>query len=227
MRKDKEKAVSLRKSGKSYLEIQKELGVPKSTLSDWLRDQNWSKELSLKLVEKAKSSHIIRLQELNKIRGENLQRLYKQATEEAMEEFEILKYHPLFIASMMIYWGEGDKLSRSRISLANTDPNMLRVFVYFLKKICNFSDSKIRAWILAYPDMNIEFSRRYWIENTGLSESNFRKTIVIQGKPTKRKLSHGVCTVELGSTYFKTKMLVWLRCFSKVLITDEYYAGIV
>ena len=144
-----------------------------------------------------------------------------------MEEFELLIYHRLFIAAMMIYWGEGDKLSKNRISIANTEPSMLRVFVYFLKNICQFNDNKIRAWMLAYPDMDIESSKKYWIINTGLSESNFRKTILIQGKPTKRKLSNGVCTIEIGSTYFKIKMLVWLRCFSKVLITDEYYAGVV
>ncbi len=114
MRIDKENAFVLRKQGKSYKEIKAELGVPKSTLSDWFNGQGWSKDLSSKLFEKAKQAHTVRLQELNKIRGENLKKVYEEAIKEALEEFELLKYHPLFIAGLMIYWGEGNKVSKSR-----------------------------------------------------------------------------------------------------------------
>ncbi len=227
MRLDKEKAIKLRSTGKSYNEISKLLSVPKSTLSEWLSGHKWSQEIAKKLIKKSQERSTVVLKELDRVRGENLKILYKQAESEANEDFDVLKYHPLFIAAIMIYWGEGDKRSKHRISVVNTDPNLLKVFVYFLKKICGFKDDKIRAWILAYPDMDIEASKRYWIENTGLKESNFRKTITIKGKPTNRKLHNGVCTVELGSTYLKIKMLVWLRRFSEALVTDEYYAGIV
>ncbi len=227
MRKDKDEAIKLRSFGKSYNEISSILSVPKSTLSEWFKNHKWSKEIGQKLVEKSQQRSKIVLKELGRIRGEHLKKLYDQAEVEANEEFDILKYHPLFIAAMMIYWGEGDKLSRNRISVVNTDPNLLRVFVYFLKNICGFDNNKIRAWILVYPDIDIKISKKYWIQSIGLSESNFRKTVVIKGKPTTRKLIYGVCTVELGSTYFKIKMLVWLRRFSEALISDEYYAGVV
>lgn len=39
----KEKAVSLRKQGKTYAEILKEIPVAKSTLSEWFRDVKLSK----------------------------------------------------------------------------------------------------------------------------------------------------------------------------------------
>ena len=227
MRKDKEEALKLRSSGKSYNEISALLGVPKSTLSDWLKNHQWSREIGIKLAQKTRESGRIVLKELNIIRGDHLKNLYKQAEVEANEEFELLRHHPLFIAAMMIYWGEGDKLSRHRISVANTESAMLKVFVFFLKKICGLEEPKIHAWILAYPDVNIEESKRYWAKQTGLSESSFKKTMVIQGKPTTRKLTHGVCTVELNSTYFKTKMLIWLRRFSEELVSEEYYAGVV
>ncbi len=38
MHNNKEKAIQLRKLGKSYNEITKALNVPKSTLSTWLKD---------------------------------------------------------------------------------------------------------------------------------------------------------------------------------------------
>lgn len=227
MRKDKNKAIELRSKGKSYSEISRVLIVPKSTLSEWFKKYPWSKEIGRNLVEKSKQKSKIILKELNNIRGNDLSRLYLQAEKEANEDFEVLKYHPLFISAMMIYWGEGDKRSKNRISVTNTEPAMLKIFIYFLKNMCSFPEDKIRAWILAYPDMDIEKTKLYWIKNTGLKESNFRKTIVIKGKSKINRLTYGVCTVELGSTYFKIKMLVWLRRFSEVLVTNEYYAGVV
>lgn len=227
MRKDKEDAIKLRSSGKSYSEISSILSVPKSTLSAWLSNQQWSKDVGLELARRNQVKSTVVLKELAKVRGAHLKKLYEQAESEANDEFDMLKYHPLFISAMMIYWGEGDKLSRNRISVVNTDPNLLKVFVLFLKRICGFDESKIRAWILAYPDLDTIQIKSFWSDKIGIDESSFRKTIIIKGKATKRKLSNGVCTVELSSTYFKIKMLVWLRRFSEALISDEYYAGVV
>jgi hypothetical protein len=45
MRKDKEQATELRKSGKSYVEIEALLKVPRSTLSVWFGTQGWSQKI--------------------------------------------------------------------------------------------------------------------------------------------------------------------------------------
>ena len=44
MRLDKNQALKLRLLGKSYNEINKALGVPKATLSDWFADLQLSKK---------------------------------------------------------------------------------------------------------------------------------------------------------------------------------------
>ena len=124
--------INLRRFGKSYNEIKAELGVPKSTLSDWFKDQKWSNDLAKNLAEKVKEQSKIRLIKLDKIRGEHLKKLYREAEIEAEAEFKKLKYHPLFIAALMIYWGEGNKLSRNRCCVANTEPLMIKIFYQFL-----------------------------------------------------------------------------------------------
>lgn len=227
MRKDKEKALSLRKSGKSFKEIEKILIVPRSTLSAWFKSENWSHELSLKLAKKAQQSARIRIIELNKIRGEHLSKLYTQAEQEAKEEFEILKYHPLFLSGLMIYWGEGNKLSKNRCSIANCDPLMIRVFVDFLRKICCFETPKIKAWILFYSDLNEQECKNYWMKNTGLESKDFSKSILIEGKLKKRKLSYGVCSVGVSSAYLKRKILTWIELIGKDLTEEKYNAGMV
>lgn len=227
MRDDKEKAISLRKSGKSYLEIKKELGVPKSTLSDWFRDQKWSRGISLKLIEKTRNVHSIRIQELNKIRGNNLKRLYEQARKEAIEDFELLKYHPLFISGLMIYWGEGNKSSKSHCSIANTEPLMIKLFLQFLRNICGFKSPKIKAWILLYPDLDEKICKEFWMKNTTLKENDFHKSIVIKGKHKTNKLSFGVCSIGVSSAYLKCKILKWIEMLAIDITTENYNADIV
>ena len=69
MRNDKKEAIQLRTEGKSYNEIKKMLGVPKSTLSDWLHNIQWSKVVKNNLSKIAKEKSRVRLRYLNKIRG--------------------------------------------------------------------------------------------------------------------------------------------------------------
>ncbi|MFA6992592.1 MAG: hypothetical protein WC269_04945 [Candidatus Gracilibacteria bacterium] len=227
MRKDKENALELRKLGKSYLDIEKQLGVPKSTLSDWFRGQSWSKEISAKLLEKAKPFHRARIQELNKIRGEHLKKLYEQADKEAIEEFELLKYHPLFVAGLMIYWGEGNKVSKSRCWIANTEPLMIKLFLQFLRNICGFNNSRIKAWILIYPDLDEKLCKSFWIGKTSLPVESFNKSTMIAGKHKTNRLSFGVCSVGVSSAYLKCKILKWIELLAKDLVQENYIAGMV
>lgn len=215
MRDDKEKATKLRREGKSYREIKAELGVPVATLSDWFRDQDWSKTLSAELGQKALTKNKARIVHLGKIRGENLSRLYNEARKEAEEEFQLLKNHPLFVAGVMIYWGEGDKASKSGFRVTNIDPEMIRIFISFLQKVCRAPKERIRASIIIYPDLNQDVCEKYWAKSIGLPKESFTKTIKIKGKHTTKRLQYGVCTVNFSSRFLKEKMLVWIDLFGK------------
>lgn len=226
MRKDRSEALQLRKSGKSYAEIKKALGIPKSTLSEWLRSYSWSKKIRRSLAEKSKQSSSVRIRTLDRIRGERLRRAYREAADEARGEFEALKYHPLFIAGVMIYWGEGDKISEHGVRIANTDPRMIKVFVNFLVHVCQIPTKRIRGWVLIYPDLDGQSCRKYWAEHTGLGVDNFSKNITIKGRHKTHRLQYGVCNVGISSKYFKQKMLVWLERLPVQLLKREYYSRV-
>lgn len=221
MRSDKNEAVRLRKIGKSYREIKKQLGVPVSTLSDWLHKIKWSRKLAKKLGEQAKTKSTIRLINLNKIRGNNLKQLYEEAEIEAVKEFENLKLHPLFVAGISIYWGEGDKLSKHIIRVANTDPTMIKLFARFLINICGIDKNKIKLSLLLYPDLNEVECKNFWIKNTKITEKNFNKSIRIEGKHKTKRVRYGVCTVSVCSTYLKKKILKWLKILPVELIKNK------
>lgn len=223
MRSDKEEANQLRSSGKSYSEIKAQLGVPKSTLSNWLARQEWSRNIVYILNKKYSEANIVRLRQLNKIRGKHLENVYKEAKNEAKEEFEKLKYHPLFIAALMLYWGEGDKTTKYNVTLANTDPEMIRLFVCFLSDICQIKREKIKLHLLLYPDLDEVDSKNYWRKYSGLKEQNFIKSTIINGRHKTRRLQYGICNATVSSTYLKTKLLVWLKLMPEALLDKRYY----
>ncbi len=225
MRKDKKEAVRLRKIGMSYNEIKTTLGVPKSTLSDWLKTNGWSDKIKRLLIKKAQIKSTIRLQKLNLIRGKHLAQLYEEARSEAKSEFEHFKLYPLFVAGVAIYWGEGDKATRN-LRLGNTDPAMIKIFVKFLREICGAEKEKIRAYVLLYPDLDSEHCKNFWIEQSGLTGKNFNKCVIIQGRHKTRRTKYGVCTVGISSSYLKEKMFTWLDLLPKELISRNI-AGVV
>lgn len=226
MRKDKENATKMRRAGKSYREIHSALKVPLSTLSDWFSKIGWSQNMAKKLASKVQVQHTARIVELDKIRGQHLARAYEEARNEARKDLDILKYNPLFIAGLMLYWGEGDKATKSQVRLANTDPELIKFFVYFLKNVCNIPEEKIGISILTYPDIDDVANRQYWSEVSGIDQSKFIKSILIQGRHKTRRLGHGVCSVYISSTYFKVKMLEWMKLLPEELMNLRYYEKI-
>jgi len=211
MRKDRGAAIHLRKQGKSYNEIHDLLKIPKATLSDWFQNEEWSQEIKRRLDGRTREQHSSRLLNLNRVRGLHLERAYREARIEAAEELKTLMYNPLFIAGLMLYWGEGDKVTNGSVRLANTDPGVIRIYTTFLTDICAIPREKIRGHILVYPDLDQPECIKYWVEASRLTPQNFIKCVTIQGRHKTKRLGYGVCSIYVSSTYFKEKMLEWLR----------------
>ena len=217
MRLDKEKAFELRRKGRSYKQIQAELNISLSILSNWFRDLNWSKKIKSRLASEASSRNSYKLELMQKARRKQLDLLYEMARQEAKVEYGELHNNPLFIAGLMIYWGEGDKMAKSRCGIANTEPLMIKVFSRFLQEICQINRQEIKIWLLLYPDLHDSICKKYWQEASGLSETNFAKSVIIQGKSSIRRLHYGVCNIAIYNRYFKEKMLAWLQLSAREL----------
>ncbi|MCX6787962.1 MAG: hypothetical protein NT108_02235 [Candidatus Kaiserbacteria bacterium] len=224
MRKDKQEAFVLRRRGKSYLEIRKALKIPKGTLSGWFSTVDWSKQIKERLASQAQDQHTTRLIDLNRVRGQHLKKVYEEAREEARVEFNEMKYNPLFIAGLMLYWGEGDKLTKYSTAITNTDPDLIRLYVFFLKNACRIPEEKIRAHVLIYPDLSDEDCRKYWSHESSVNLSQFTKSTIIVGRHKTRRIKYGVCMIGISSTYLKVKMLEWLKLLPKELMNEAYYA---
>jgi hypothetical protein len=219
MNKNKEKAFELRRLGKSYKAIQKELYIPLSTLSDWFRNEEWSKKIRDQLGKEQSLSFPEKLRAIVKANKERWAKIHQDYRTAGEQEFELLKNNPLFLAGIMLYWGEGNKGQKgSQLKLANTDPMMIRLFYRLLKDIIKVPKDKIHIWLLLYPDLVDEMQKRFWSRATSVPLSQFKRSIYIKGRHPTKRLSYGVCNIYVSSREFKEKMMVWLDLCQKMLI---------
>ncbi|MBA3531367.1 MAG: hypothetical protein H0T73_05530, partial [Ardenticatenales bacterium] len=223
------RALELRQQGWSYNMISKELGVAKSTLSNWLCD--------LPLPGDEKEAIIVR----GKAKAaEANRRKYKAHREkvraEAAEEFkailaEDLTERELVFLGLMLYWGEGAKTDGHQLSVSNSDPAMLQIFVLWLERFFNIDRSQLRAYIFIYPDIDIAEAENYWSEVIGIPLSQFYKAQIDtrENKSVDKqgKLKYG--TVHLaacgeGTTDRQRKIMVWIELLGEYI--QNKYAGI-
>ncbi len=218
MNRHKEAATELRRSGKSYKAIHKEINVPLSTLSGWFKNEEWSMEIRDRLGKEQSLAFPKKLEAMvkaNKKRWADIHETYRQ---EASKEFLKLKGDPLFLAGIMLYWGEGEKQQKSsQVRLSNSEPEMIRIFNLFLTKSLKISPDKISTWLLLYPDLVDSVQKNFWSKATGLSLSQFKKSICIKGRHPTKRLSYGVCYITVNSRALKEKVLKWLELYQDYL----------
>ncbi len=217
MRHDKEKAFGLRREGKTYREIQKELIISRSTLCEWFRNEGWSRHIKKLNTEKQKKLSSEHLNKMNEGRRVMLEKKYEKVEKEATREFEIYKSDSLFMAGLMLYAGEGDKLDKGTIRLANIDFNIHRTFLRFCEKFLKIERNSVKFATLLYPDLDIDLCRKKWSEELKIPEINFYKTQIIQGKLKTRKLHFGVGTTIILNSFLKRKIIFWIGKSHKYL----------
>lgn len=129
------KAIELRKKGRSYSEIYAELGVAKSTLSDWFSKKPWSDSIKKRLKDIYLLKNRSRIVLMNK--SKTLKKVNRDTgyIREANRQYNNMKDVPLFVAGLMIYWGEGEKFDTGRIAVINTEAKMIQVMMNFIMVI--------------------------------------------------------------------------------------------
>ncbi|PIY96753.1 MAG: hypothetical protein COY66_03120 [Candidatus Kerfeldbacteria bacterium CG_4_10_14_0_8_um_filter_42_10] len=193
------------------------LNIPKSTLATWFSELNWSQEIKKELTRKANYIAKKRLCIINKARRESWERWREQARIQARKNFVKLKNNPLFIAGVMLYWGEGDsKIENSIVRLSNTNPQLIKMFSLFLQKTCGVPKEKIKIALILYPDLNEGKCHQFWSQVTNIPSTQFRKTQYIKGRHPTKRLTNGICMVNVSSRELKEKIFVWIEKFYKL-----------
>lgn len=210
----KQKVIELRQKGKTYGEIQSDLGItiPKGTLS------YWCKKIVLPPEYKERVSRLM-AEGLNKSRASALAR--KQQIREENQELLIKKHQHIgkvfenkqvaLVALAMLCLGEGSK--NSDLYLGNSDPRIIKLFISLLKKCFVFDIEKVRCTVQCRADQNIQELENYWSRVSGIPKRLFYKTRVdprTLGKKTTRSGYMGVLRVDyMNREVQKTLMVLY------------------
>lgn len=197
---EKSKSRELRSQGVSIKKIAKQLGVSPGSVSIWTRDIKLTEEQ----IENLKQQNPIYNKQIKgaQVRSDKARELRKQYQQEG--RLKARESNLLHQAGCMLYWGEGAK-SRYTCSLVNSDLNMLKLFVKFLRECYSIKTDEIRVRINCYTGngLSIQEIEKYWQDNLELPSSCFTKTTAdnlskySQQKKHKNKLLYGTTTVSV------------------------------
>lgn len=214
---DRQKALELRKKGKSYSQIKKLLRLSKSTLSLWLRDYPLTKE-QIDLLRGKNPKRIEKYRETMRLKREKrLQEIYEQ------EKIKLLKLtkKELLIAGLFLYWGEGSKVTSS-VSINNTDPKVVKFAFYWLTNSLGIPREKIRVYLHLYKDMDVNKEMEFWSKDLKLPLDQFSKPYIKSSNRenlTHKGFGHGTCGLAVHNSSLKEHIIMGINAMA------DYYAS--
>jgi hypothetical protein len=215
-------ARELRKKGKSINEIVKETGYVKASVSFWVRDIVLTQEQKQKLSAKNVSVEVIEKRRTTRLNNENNRRL--KILQSAKKDYNSLSEKDLKLIGIIIYLGEGAKTKRGSLSVANSDPDIIRIMILFLRKICKVPNEKFRCHIHTFSDLNIKKAEQYWSTVTGIPTTQFYKTYAKPSKAGQGKrltLPYGTLDLSVHDTKLYLTMLGWIEKIKEILVSES------
>ncbi|TAN33573.1 hypothetical protein EPN28_02045 [Patescibacteria group bacterium] len=206
----KQQAILLRRQGKSYNEIRKILDLPsKGTLSVWFKDMALSPEAKKRLARNVNLARKRGLFRFNRERTKLCQAENKRLRKEAQKVIRKLTPRELLLTCVALYWGEGYKShNQPKLSLTNTEPELIALFMRFIREILRIPDERIRTHIHIHPNVNIQRAIKFWSQVTRLPMENFRVIMAASraslGKRPVNSLPYGTLDVRVHArqTFF-------------------------
>jgi hypothetical protein len=201
-RKDQQRQEARRlrlENGLSVGQIAAALNVSKSSASLWVRD------IELRPVHKARYARLTQQAGSRGTAGNRAKARTKRLRYQHDGRRQARLRNPLHIMGCMLYWSEGSK-ERNSVMLANSDPDMLRLFLEFLRQCYSVRDDQITLTCNCFSNngLALEEIQKWWLERIGLPRSCLRKAIVNRGSPAgtgrRRTLPYGTARLAVHST---------------------------
>ena len=225
MRGDREQALKLRLSGKSYSEISKFLGVPKGTLSYWFSGLQLSDKAKERIRKRVAAGTLHGLVSRNKNQTHRAIQRARNARKNARGMIRNITRDDLRLIGSALYWAEGYKRIHIRggrevtyhaVSLTNSDGDLIKIFLRFLREVCEVPNERIYVSVRIYEHMNEQKVLMFWQKITGLPMKNFRKSYYgvsksSQGQRPFNRLPYGTAQIRVGNTELFHTIMGWIE----------------
>ena len=155
------------------------------------------------------------------MRRHNLKRrsffeINKLRFEEKEPSFRIRSVNSLYAKELkaigiMLYYGEGYKSDKSSfVDFANSDPDMILLFMNFLRRIYKINEKKLRVLLYCYANQNIDELVRFWSGLTKIPRRQFVKPYIRKDfREDGRKMEYGLVHIR----YMDKKLLLSIKGF--------------
>lgn len=178
------RARELRTQGRTYDQIQLELGCSKSSISLWVRDLPKPPPRT-----REEASAIAKRGWEATLRKREKER--QQTKDAAAREIGRLSDRELFLVGVGLYWSEGTKSKPHRrnesTNFVNSDPDMIELYLSWLR-LLGIEPERLRFRLMIHESADVAGAERFWAEHVGGDPSRFDKTTLKKHNPvTVRK----------------------------------------
>ncbi len=220
--KERERARALRKQGKSMNQIVKETGYSKASVSFWTRDILLTDIQRNTISERGRSMESIERRRTSRVINENKKR--QVIINLAKEDFLTISKKELKLVGAMIYWGEGRKAGNWSVSLANSDPRIIKVMMRFFREICRVSEEKFHAHIHTFEGADINKIEKYWSQISGIPKKQFYKTYIKPSSASSQKrktLPFGTIDISIQDTKLFLTIKGWIERIGDIILGNK------
>lgn len=216
-------AVTLRKNGLSIKQIEKELGIPRSTLSGWFRDIIMD-DTHIARLQKNKEEAWARAR-VNSVVWHKAQKAARIAEAEAQAQSVLdrlnINNDLLDLAFSMLYLGEGSK--KGGTSIASSDPMILRFTLITLERVYNLNRTTIRCELHLRMDQNEDEIKQYWSEQLNIPFTQFKYVAFDKRSEGRTTYEHykGVCLLQCGNIAIQRKLISMYNLFCEKVSSLE------
>jgi transcriptional regulator with XRE-family HTH domain len=198
----RDKALQLRTERRLTIdEIAERLALSRSTIYYWLRDE---KPLGTTPRRSAAQLRAARAH------AAKWRRLRDAAYAEGQAAFDELCAEPSFRDFVTLYVAEGYKRNRNRVAIGNSDPTVISVAVWWLRRL---STHPLTFAIQYHADQDLAELRAFWGHQLGIDGD----TISLQRKSNSNQLrkrtwrsQYGVLTVTVNDTLLRARLQGWI-----------------
>jgi hypothetical protein len=210
----KPEAIKLRTLGESYNVISKKLNVPKGTLSYWFKNLRESKLTTKRNIAKAKKQWAANITKYNKKRSLIARKKWIDIQNKNTTLIKQINNNELMLIGTALYWAEGYKRGNWNVIFCNADPEMNKLMIKFFIKICKVPPEKIKAQIQLHNNIPPVSALKYWSKITGLTHSQFLKTVFYKNNSSKgmreKHLPYGTLRIRINDVVLVNKIKGWI-----------------
>ena len=223
----KEKIKELREKGMTYGEIKKILGlsVPKSSLSFYCKGVGVPADYQSKIkrlnIENLNKARVLAKRQQQEARNRYLKSLYS-TNQHLRNKIDVPDTAKLLLASL--YLAEGGKTQRGSLVFGNSDPKIIKLFLFLLRKAYTIDDRKFRCTVQCRADQDTERLKNFWSKTLGIPVKQFYNSYThLNTKGSyKKKSQYGTVAVVYSDTLLLRTINQWMAEYSSMFVKSRH-----